>query len=326
VQQQSHGHLVRSRGARFCKIIASAVFAVCLCVSAAEAAIPTLRHFTTAFFNSPEGLPALPEAPSVHYEPGASEQARRVAALLPAALARVSAVHGRPFAHPVVIGVYVSPEAFAVANGVGTPDVVGVTFMGRVTLSPVLFSRQPARLSAILTHELSHAHLVGWMGALGTISLPNWFKEGLAVMTSDGGGAEGVSVAEAREAIRRGDRIAINDSGSLSHLTALEFEKAPKIPQDARRAQMAYRQASLFVTYLRKTDEGAFTRMMQDIEQDRSFKDAVAAAYGANVFILWSRFIASCCSLDTSRGSRIVERSFNLRREIRRCDLLEEPA
>lgn len=286
------------------KIVASMILALALCVGAAEAAMPALRHFTTAFLNSPQGLPALPEAPWVHYEPGALEQARQVAAILPAAMSRVSAVHGRPFAYPVIIGVYASPDAFAAANGVGTARVSGVTFMGRVTLSPLVFSKQPARLSAVLTHELSHAHLAGWMGTLATASLPNWFKEGLAVMISDGAGAEGVSEVEAREAIRRGDRIAINDSGSWAHLTALEFEKAPKIPQDAVRAEMAYRQAGLFVTYLRDTDATAFTRVMRDLEEDRRpFKDAVAAAYGRNVLILWSHFIARCGSFDTARGS-----------------------
>ncbi len=286
---------MRSSEKRATKIIASVLLILCLSVGAAEAAMPTLRHITTALLNSPERLPALTDAPSVHYEPGALKQALQVAAILPTATSRVSAVHGRPFAHPVIIGVYVSPDAFAAANGVGTADgVSGVTFMGRVTLSPSLFSKQPARLSAVLTHELSHAHLAGWMGPLATLRLPNWFKEGLAVMISRGGGAERVSDAAARKAIRRGDRIAINDSGSLAQLTSLEFQKAPNIPQDAMRVEMAYRQAALFVTYLRDTDAAAFTRMMRDIEEDRPFKDAVASAYGANVFVLWSRFVASC--------------------------------
>jgi hypothetical protein len=276
------------------RIAASAILVLGLCVSAAEASMPTLRHITSAFLNSPERLPALPEAPSVHYEPGALEQARRVAAILPAALSRVSAAQGRPFAHPVIVGVYVSPAAFAAANGVGTAGVGGVTFMGRVTLAPSLFSKPPARLSAVLTHELSHAHLAGWMGTLATVSLPNWFKEGLAVTVSDGGGAERVSAAQAREAICRGDRIAIDESGSPFHLTSLEFEKAPNIPQDAMRVEMAYRQAGLFVTYLRDTDAAAFNRMMQDIEERRPLKEAVATAYGTNLHVLWSRFIAGC--------------------------------
>jgi hypothetical protein len=280
--------------ARFSKIVATAILALGLGVTGAEAAIPTLRHITVAFWNSPERLPALPGTPSVHYEPGAIDQARRVASILPVALSRVSAVQGRPFAHPVIVGVYSSPEAFAGANGVGISGIAGATFMGRVTLSPSLFSRHPSRLEGILTHELSHAHLAGWMGTLAMIRLPNWFKEGLAVMVSDGGGAEDVSDADARRAIRRGDRIAIDDTGSLFRLTAVEFETAPKTSRDPKRVELAYRQAGLFVSYLRATNAAAFNRMMQDIEEERPFKDAVAAAYGANLSVLWSRFIAGC--------------------------------
>jgi hypothetical protein len=57
---------------------------------------------------------------------------------------------------------------------------VGVTFAGRVNLSPKLFRPQQQRLPAILTHELSHAHIQGWIGETAYIlRLPNWFKEGL---------------------------------------------------------------------------------------------------------------------------------------------------
>ena len=102
--------------------------------------------------------------------------------LLPAALAHVEAMQGRPFRRRVFIGVYVTPEAFAAANGTGVSGAVGANFLGRVILSPSLFSARRARLPAILTHELSHAHLRSWMSELTFIALPNWFKEGLAVM------------------------------------------------------------------------------------------------------------------------------------------------
>lgn len=52
-----------------------------------------------------------------------------VAGLLPAAIAQVEAVHGRPFAHAVTVGVYATPEAFATANGLGSNFPVGVTFL-----------------------------------------------------------------------------------------------------------------------------------------------------------------------------------------------------
>src|SRR5215467_15987742 len=81
------------------------------------AAVPIVRHTAWAWWNTPERLAALPENPQVHYEDGAAEYARAVAALLPTAIARVEAVHGRRLAHPVTVGVYVSPEAFVAANG-----------------------------------------------------------------------------------------------------------------------------------------------------------------------------------------------------------------
>ena len=99
------------------KFFVCALVVLGLGVGVAEAASPTLRHFTSAIANNPERLPALPEAPSVHFESGARDEARRVAALLPASLSQVARLQGRPFAHPVTVGVYASPEAFAPGQG-----------------------------------------------------------------------------------------------------------------------------------------------------------------------------------------------------------------
>ena len=143
-------------------------------------------------------MPALSGDNQVHYQPGAEDFARNVAALLPDAIVRVEAVHGRPFAHPVIVGVYAAPEAYAAANGIGSAVPVGVTIFGRLNLSPKLFGPQRQRLRVILTHELSHAHIQGWIGEYAYLYLPNWFKEGLAVMLS-GGGARNWSTKTKRE-------------------------------------------------------------------------------------------------------------------------------
>src|SRR5215475_2451824 len=230
------------------RIIAAATIGVVLLAAFAAAAVPTVRHFASGWWNSPDGLAALPESPLVHYESGASEQARIVAGLLPAAIAQVEAVHGRRFAPPFTVGVYITLEAFIAANGLGSRRSVAMTFLGRVMLSPVLFSTQRHRLPAILTHELSHAHVRSWISQLSFMRLPQWFKEGLGVMVSGGGGAEGVSELQAREAIRRGDHIAIESSSSLLNLAAVKFVQSPEIPDTSYRIQMAYRQAGLFVT------------------------------------------------------------------------------
>ena len=162
---------------------------VALIVLGAGAAlsIPVTRHLISGLWNLPDRLPALASNPQVHYEPGAEELARDVAALLPNAIARVEAAHGRRFAHPVTVGAYATMEAYTAANGIGSTVPMGVTFAGRVNLSPKLSWPQHRRLPAILSQELWHAHIQGWIGGNGYVRLPNWFKEGLAVMVPGGG-------------------------------------------------------------------------------------------------------------------------------------------
>jgi hypothetical protein len=159
-----------------------------------------------------------------------------------------------------------------------------------VNLSPVLYTRQRQRIPAILTHELSHAHLQGWIGGIAYIHLPNWFKEGLAVMASEGGGAELVSEEEARAAIQRGEQIVINDAGSLQNLVDIPFERAPAKKAPWYPVVLAYRQAGMFVNYLRESDGPAFDRMMNAILEDRAFAEAVAVGYHADVQSLWHKF------------------------------------
>src|SRR5262249_3164747 len=103
-----------------------------LITSGAGAALclPTVRHVTSGFWHIPDRLPALSADSPVHYELGAEDFARDVAALLPDAIAQIEAVHGRRFAHPVTLGVYATPEAYAAANGLGSTFPVGVTFVG----------------------------------------------------------------------------------------------------------------------------------------------------------------------------------------------------
>ncbi len=260
----------------------------------AALSMPAVRHLITGFMNLPDRLPALTDNPMVHYESGAEDFARDVAALLPEAIARVEAVHGRPFAHPVTVGAYVTPEAFAAANGLGSNIPVGVTFAGRVNLSPKLFHPQHWRLRAILTHEMSHAHIAGWIGGSKYFRLPPWFKEGLAVMISQGGGAELVKEDEAWGAIQRGEQIAIDDASSPQTTIDIGFERAPEKQSPSwYPIVLAYRQAGMFVNYLHESDKPAFDRMMAAILDGRTFSEAIDTGYHEDVRSLWQKFVAS---------------------------------
>jgi hypothetical protein len=255
--------------------------------------MPAVRHLISGLWNLPDRLPALAGNNQVHYEPGAEDYARDVAALLPDAIKRVEAVHGRPFAHPVTVGAYATMEAYAAANGLGSTVPVGVTMFGRVNLSPKLFRPQHQRLRAILTHELSHAHIVGSIGGVAFIHLPNWFKEGLAVMVSGGGGAELVSEEEALAAIQRGAKIVIDDAGSVGSLGDVRLEGAPANKPAWYPVVLAYREAGMFVTYLRESDGPAFDRTMKALLDGSGFTEAVTVGYHDDVQSLWQKFLTS---------------------------------
>ena len=275
------------------KTTAATAVVLVLLVAVAAASVPEVRHIASGWWNNPETLAGLPENRQVRYEEGALDRARLVAALLPAAIARVEAAQGRPFAHRVIIGVYLTPEAFAAANGTGVSGAAGAHFLGRVILSPALFTTKRWRLPAILTHELSHAHIRSWISELRFIALPNWFKEGLGVMVSDGGGAEEISVADARDAIRWGDHIAMNTDTSLFDWVGVRMAQPPQVPDSSFRTQMAYRQAGMFVAFLRDTDPAAFAAMMQAVLDGRKLGEAVQAGYHTDLQSLWLRFLRS---------------------------------
>jgi hypothetical protein len=274
----------------FWMITAGVPLALITVAAGTAVAFPAARHIASALWNSPERLPALSENSQVHFEAGADDYARDVAALLPAAMTRIEAAHGRPFAHPVTVGVYATPEAYVAANAIGTMQPVAVAPFGRVVMSPALYAAQRRRLPAILTHELSHAHIQGWISAYANVRLPNWFKEGLAVMASGGGGAEFVSEAEGHATIARGESITIEDSGSFANLYEIRFERAPAGATWSHKTVLAYRQAGMFVTYLHDSDAPSFARMMNAILDGRPFAEAVDVGYRQDVNALWQKF------------------------------------
>jgi hypothetical protein len=275
----------------FWTIIVGVPLALVTVAAGTAAAFPAARHIASALWNLPDRLPSLAENSQVHFEPGAEDYAHDVSVLLPVAIARIEAAHGRPFAHPATVGVYATPEAYAAANVLGSTQPVGVTSFGRVNLSPALASRQHGRLLAILTHELSHAHVQGWISTNAFVHIPNWFNEGLAVMVSRGGGAEFVSEQEARAAIERGERIALDDAESLSTLLAgVRLERALLGATPSHQIVMAYRQAGMFVSYLHDSDGPGFARMMNAILDGRPFVEAVDVGYHEDVHSLWQKF------------------------------------
>jgi hypothetical protein len=211
----------------------------------------------------------LASDPRVLYEPGAAEQAERVAQLMSQAIQQVESVHYRAFAQPVTVHVCGTEQCFA--DHVMSRNVSGATVPdNQVYLSPRLFDREAHRLPLILTHELSHLHLGQQIGHY-SYRVPVWFHEGLAAYASNGGGADYASEDDARAALRQGRAFtpAALDSPDTRH-KAEAWSLSP---------YLFYRQAMMFVQHLKQSGEERFRDFLLRIQDREDFAQAFASTY-----------------------------------------------
>lgn len=275
------------------RFIATLTLAFVTAIALALVARPALRAAIVAEWNDPATLPALQSDPRIHHEPAARACAERIAGLLPMAMAQIESVHGRPFAKPPLIGVYASYPTYARANGLGNAGIAGVTRAGRALLSPTLCDNEHERLAGVLTHELSHVHFFGWRPRKASRP-PPWFTEGLAVAASGGGGAEGVSDDDARRALRAGVRVILDDS-AWTDFAAIRFEREPDCAASCDlwtfRQRLAFRQAALFIAWLRAQKPEDFQSLLRDLEHGLDFETAYAIHFDGAPNKDWARFI-----------------------------------
>lgn len=204
------------------------------------------------------------------------------AAILDSAIDRVEELHGRPFVRTPTVVLCAGQESFNRRIGAEPGGHArGAVLAGNLFLSPRAFSTGTAR--TILTHELSHLHLRQRLGSRYTTGVPGWFQEGLAVYVSDGGGAERVTEAEAIRAVREGDALAPESTGSWRPRTATghgldHFQ--------------FYRQSGMFVAYLAERDPEAFRRTLRAVQDGSSFAEALSL-YDVTLEECWRDFVDS---------------------------------
>lgn len=169
-------------------------------------------------------------------------------------------------------------ESFCVAKHAG-----GCVINGRLFISPKK-KNTPDRIPRVLAHELSHLQMQQILGTWKWHeNTPAWFREGLAVYASDGGGAEGISSTQAKQAIIAGKSITPNNTGSLLFpKTAYTFGLRP---------HMFYKQAGLFVSWLHQHNHTKFRKLILAIQTGATFEAAMQTSYGSNVLANWKRFI-----------------------------------
>lgn len=214
------------------------------------------------------------------YEPGAEDLAKLVADNFQLSLDQVKRQQYVPFKDSGMIKVYVFNDRGRYARF----SYASVSTRGSSTTNEVYLSERLREkidtIPNILVHELSHVHIRQYTGTFKFVKdIPGWFLEGLAVSVSSGGGAEDVTEDQAQAAMRKAVRFEPDGSGRIiGHKTAHDYGLEP---------HMYYRQASMFVEYLKKTNPRAFEAALVDVLNGASFRDTWVKHYGRTVSELW---------------------------------------
>jgi hypothetical protein len=217
----------------------------------------------------------------IRFEPGAEAFAGQLAAEMDAAVRTVEKVHGAPFLGPVRVYLCATVDCFRFY--VTTPHLsAAVVPDNRLILSPRLFGEESMRRQGLLTHELSHLHMGQYIGHYHP-NTPIWFHEGLASLAAGGFGADQVTDAQAVEALKAGQRFdpTVRDRRDLRHGADAFGLSVP----------LFYREAMLFVRYLKTIDEDAFFDFMKRLRSNEDFDIAFGNAYNTLIKSLWHRFV-----------------------------------
>ncbi len=249
-----------------------------------------------------EGYSQCTPDPRILCEAGSEKLALRLQPMLDDAIEEVSKAQYGAFAAPIQLITYSSVESFA-ANSGGAQYAQGALGQGAqgrgsIHFSPTLLDT-PGRTHGLLLHELSHLHLYQRVGVNAWGRLPSWFHEGLATAVAGGGGADTYSEVDALYSMASGQCFTPEESAS------------PFFPKKGAsyglNPHMFYRQAGMFVTYLRAADPAAFKRLFTAIGERRDFAAAVNASYGDSLQPQWQQFLAQSRNTFVEASARRID-------------------
>lgn len=239
----------------------------------------------TNYFNSTDHFLVFKNDPRIMYEPGAEKFASAVSLELPSAIKKVESRQYSVFPDKITIYVCKSPESFKKMTG---RSVSAMAYRGSIFLSPKILDA-PRTVSSYLAHELSHLLIYQKIGGYNYICIPSWFTEGLAAFVSDGGGAEKVSDAEVKDAIKSENHFKPIEKAGLRDLFFPKYASYWGIKHQFKH-HMFYRQCMLFVSFLEKEFPDQFKKFLIDLHKGRDFSDSFRLSFGADTMAKWSEF------------------------------------
>lgn len=222
----------------------------------------------------------------IAYLPGSEALKTRIEGDINRSVTQVEAFHHVQFTAPVHIYICdANCVADYVPGGAGTP---AAQFGDAIFLNRDMMAEREHDYGilppAYLTHELAHLLLYQHLSRLEFLRVPSWFKEGIAVLASDGEGPT-ANREQALAQIQLGRMIDADESGSWWRQRGAESYGLT--------APVFYRQSEMFVRYLRELNQNSFDSALAKILQGEDFQSSFAIAYGRTLRQLWVAFLDS---------------------------------
>nr|WP_319393683.1 hypothetical protein [uncultured Desulfobacter sp.] len=208
------------------------------------------------------------------YEDGAEKLATLSALHLDKAIRDVASKQLGEFTEPVKVYIFATPKSFSKFSGI-TDQARGASIGNEIFLSSLL-TNLPDEVYGMLGHELSHVQLAQKLGVITfNRTLPRWFREGLAIYVSDGGGAPRNYEKETIAMFIDGKHFVPEEKGSIFnmilHSTA---EIGPR---------MYYSQSGMFVKYLASTFPQKFDVFLNCLQEGKPFKKSFEESFSENI-------------------------------------------
>ena len=250
----------------------------------------SLVKIGVAYTESTEHFLSHAEDSRVMYEEDAGVLSDVIATHMEDSIAMVESIHSEKFSAEVKIHICATLECYVKYTTMRKSR--GATIGDKVFLSPKLLAR-PKTIKSVLTHELSHLHLAQKLGGFVLYNnVPSWFQEGLATFTSDGGGAENVSIVDAEKALKSQVFFTPEISASVFQIKNADSYGFTENHSDPFFAQnMYYRQSSMFVAYLKSANTIGFNSLMRQVLRGDKFEKAFVDNYDLSLEDSWYSFI-----------------------------------
>ena len=224
----------------------------------------------------------LPSDSRIMYEDGAEKTALEAARHLNDAREAVETRQFGKFKEPVVTYVFATPESFSKFSGV-SDKARGASVGSEIYLSGLLMEL-PDEVYGMIGHELSHVQLSQAMGVIAfNRTLPRWFREGLAIYVSDGGGAPRNFEKETIEMFVKGKHFVPESTGSLFNRSLKST--APIGPR------MFYSQSGMFVEYLANAYPQEFKILLKGLQAGKVFKEHFQKSFDNSIENIFEEYI-----------------------------------